>query len=150
MSSFYAYRPLYTIILQVSLLPVLHCYVLRLSCKHAANFTIEKVGYFLKGSTLKKLGILNREKCFNSCMVHQQCKAINMKKYGTVAECNLLKRSSEDPNDNVQLTQRDGWSFWSTNYSDPLVSVKWNHYMNHVIPNYTVFQENCCPFVWQL
>ena len=82
-----------------------------------SNFTNNTV---LQGSIIKTLLKKSQEECEVECVNEFACKSINSENAGQNT-CELNSESASDPSDNVTLTAKSGWTFKSTNYSDPLV-----------------------------
>ena len=94
--------------------------ILRLPCKHFANFSIIKPNAALQGSVIATLLFKSERECRFDCMTNSQCKSINRQEGGDQI-CELNNRTSEDLRDDVSLDPRPGWTFQSTDYADPLV-----------------------------
>ena len=95
--------------------------ILRLPCKHFANFSITKPDAALQGSIIATLLFKSENECRSECMINSQCKSINRQERGDQT-CELNNRTTEDRNDGATLVNRPGWSFQSTDYSYGLVS----------------------------
>ena len=58
---------------------------------------------------------MNEDECEYKCTENRSCKSINTRK--TVGEnCQLNRKSNEDPFDNVALTEKIGWRYKSTDH----------------------------------
>ena len=95
--------------------------ILRLPCKHFANFSIIKPDAALQGSVIATLLFKSERQCRFDCMINIQCKSINREEKGDHA-CELNNKTTEDRRDGATLVRREGWSFQSTDYSYQLVS----------------------------
>lgn len=100
-------------------------HILRLPCLEFANFSIVKTGLKLNGSVLTTLNYASEDECENECIDHRLCKSINFKSN----ICELSSKSTEDHFDNVQLSNVNGWTYKSTDYKEPNVSLS-THYEN--------------------
>ena len=91
-------------------------------CPHLlyGNFSITKIGMVLFGnSIINTFNNINHEECEMACINHDQCKSINIDHSGTTCQLND-KLNGEG---GAVLISQDGWSYKSTDYQDPLVSL---------------------------
>ena len=93
-------------------------HILRLSCLQFANFSIVKTGFKLNRSVITTFNYFDEDECENECIKHRLCKSINFK----TNICELNNKSTEDPFDNVQLSNVTGWTYKSTDYKETNVS----------------------------
>eukprot|EP00794_Sanderia_malayensis_P017789 gene17789-19566_t len=76
--------------------------------------------YVLQGSVVNTLLFLSQEECKLECLFNTRCKSINSENGGN-GTCELNSKTPEDIRDNVTLSVKRGWTFATTNYSEPLV-----------------------------
>ena len=86
-----------------------------------AEFRIKKDGQKLENSVIETINNVKLQQCFDSCMQNYQCKSVNFKATN-IRTCQLNSKSSVDIFDAVSLTADPKWDFYSSNFSDKLVS----------------------------
>ena len=96
--------------------------ILRLQCKSYANFSITKLDAALQGSVIATFLFTTEDECKSKCLMNLQCKSYNKETNGDM-KCELNDKTTEDWKDNVTVSRRLGWTFRSTNYSFPRVSL---------------------------
>ena len=99
-------------------------HILRLPCLQFANFSIVKTGFKLNHSVITTFNYFDEDECENECIKHRLCKSINFK----TNICELNSKSTEDPFDNVQLSNVTGWTYKSTDYNERNVSSSTYYY----------------------
>ena len=103
-------------------------HILRLPCLQFANFSIVKTGFKLNRSVITTFNYFDEDECENECIKHRLCKSINFK----TNICELNSKSTEDPFDNVQLSNITGWTYKSTDYKETNVS-SFPYYENNTL-----------------
>ena len=96
--------------------------ILRLSCKDYANFSYARDNAVLQGSVLETFKNHSPKECEGKCIEEHFCKSINAENGGE-RTCELNSDTPSDATDYVTLTNKVGWTFKSTSFSDPTVSV---------------------------
>lgn len=96
--------------------------IVRLSCKQYGNFSVIHPGYVLQGSVIATFHFLSQQECKFECLMNIWCKSVNIENGGD-ERCELNDKTPEDITDNVTLSAKSTWTFITTNYSDPLVSI---------------------------
>ena len=106
-------------------------HILRLPCLQFANFSIVKTGFKLNRSVITTFNYFDEDECENECIKHRLCKSINFK----TNICELNNKSTEDPFDNVQLSNVTGWTYKSTDYKETNVS-SFPYYENNTLKHF--------------
>ena len=103
------------------LLPGALARILRRSCLHYANFSYVRSNKILEGSLLGTFSNHSPDQCEARCVHEYFCKSINVQ-IADPKTCQLNGDSESDASDYVTLTTKSGWTFKSTNFSEPNVS----------------------------
>eukprot|EP00112_Aurelia_sp_Birch-Aquarium-sp1_P004537 Seg1515.2 transcript_id=Seg1515.2/GoldUCD/mRNA.D3Y31 product=Ryncolin-4 protein_id=Seg1515.2/GoldUCD/D3Y31 len=89
-------------------------HILRTPCQDYGNFSVIKPGHALAGQPLMLLEGLTVKECETACIHKQACKSINTKPL----KCELVRKSTENPFDNVELTAKAEWTYRTTDYNE--------------------------------
>ncbi len=91
-------------------------FILRLSCKKEADFSISHKNYALTGSVIGKYTVPHLGKCVEECMANHGCKSMNYKASGGENNCELNSKIRQNSKAD-QYAERPGWMYISTDYS---------------------------------
>ena len=99
---------------------VLNATVLRLPCMTYADFDVVFINKSLKGYLIRKDEGLNHVQCMVKCIEHAECRSYNTN--GHLQMCELNTKAFGDAG--TTLSDEPGWVHKSTDYSNKLVSMK--------------------------
>ena len=107
------------------MITILQGEILRLPCKYFGNFSIIKPDHVLQGSVITTLLFKTDEECESACLRNSQCKSYNKESIGD-KRCELNDKTTEIFQDNATLIMKSNWTYKSTDYKYPLVSISRN------------------------
>ena len=95
-----------------------HATILRLPCMKHAFFNVLHNNKALQGYVIHRATDTNDVQCTGKCIQHEKCRSYNINRELKICELNSKAMNDVD----VQLRDKPGWAYKSTDYKDRLVS----------------------------
>ncbi len=96
-------------------------WIIRLTCKTEADFSIGIENFKLTNSLITQISTRDQQECVVECVRHEKCKSFNYKIEGVDENCELNGNIKENAEDNFKA--ETGWIYFSTNYNTTKVKI---------------------------